>query len=62
MSPGEASLFEVYSEEFPSFPTDNKIRIRLADIDEDGVVNQSHLGLITLPQTYETKVENWNFR
>jgi hypothetical protein len=62
LSPGEASLFEVYSEEFPSFPADNKIRIRLADIDEDGVVSQSHLGLITLPQTYETKVESWNFR
>jgi hypothetical protein len=61
-SPGEASLFEVYSEESPVFPVDNKIRIRLADIDEDGVVNQSHIGLITLPQTYETKVESWNFR
>lgn len=59
---GPASLFEVYSEEFPSFPVDGKIRIRLADIDGDGVVNQSHLGLITLPQTYETKVESWNFR
>jgi len=62
LSPGEASLFEVYSEEFPIFPPDNKIRIRLADIDGDGVVSQSHIGLITLPQTYETKVENWNFR
>lgn len=62
LSPGPASLFEVYSEEFPSFPTDNKIRIRLADIDENGVVNQSHIGLITLPQTYETKIESWNIR
>ena len=59
---GPASLFEAYSEEFPSFPVDSKIRIRLADIDGDGVVNQSHIGLITLPQTYETKVESWNFR
>jgi hypothetical protein len=62
LSPGPASLFEVYSEEFPSFPTDNKIRIRLADIDENGVVDQSHIGLITLPQTYETKIESWNIR
>ncbi len=61
-SPGEPSLFEVYYEEFPAFPADNKIRIKLADIDENGVVNQSHLGLITLPQTYETKVQEWNFR
>lgn len=61
-SPGEPSLFEVYYEEFPTFPEDGKIRIRLADIDADGVVNQSHIGLITLPQTYETKVQEWNFR
>jgi hypothetical protein len=61
-SPGEPSLFEVYYEEFPTFPVDTKIRIKLADIDEDGVVDQSHLGLITLPQTYETKVQAWNFR
>lgn len=61
-SPGEASLFEVYYEDFPSFPVDGKIRIHLADIDEDGVVNQSHMGLITLPQSYETKVQSWEFR
>lgn len=61
LSPGEPSLFEVYYEEFPTFPEDGKVRIRLADIDADGVVNQSHIGLITLPQTYETKVEGWNF-
>ena len=61
-SPGEPSLFEVYYEEFPTFPVDGKIRIRLADIGRDGVVSQSHIGLITLPQTYETKVQEWNFR
>ena len=61
-SPGEPSLFELYEVEFPTFPPDNKIRVRLADIDEDGVVSQSHIGLITLPQTYETKIQEWNFR
>jgi hypothetical protein len=57
---GEKSLFEVYYEEFPVFPEDSKIRILLADIDANGAVTQSHIGLITLPQTYETKVQAWN--
>ena len=57
---GEKSLFEVYYEEFPVFPDDSKIRILLADIDANGAVTQSHIGLITLPQTYETKVQAWD--
>jgi hypothetical protein len=61
LSLGPASLFEVYTDPFPTFPVDGKIHIHLADIDGDGAVSQSHIGLITLPQTYETKVENWNF-
>jgi hypothetical protein len=56
----EKSLFEVYYEESPVFPDDSKIRILLADIDANGAVTQSHIGLITLPQTYETKVQAWD--
>ena len=55
----EKSLFEAYFDELPIFPDDTKIRILLADIDGNGVVSQSHIGLITLPQTYETKVQAW---
>lgn len=56
---GESSLFEIYYETPSAFPVDGKVRILLADIDADGVVSQSHLGLITLPQTYETMVQAW---